>query len=275
MLQTAKTPPQSRLGSGTRVPSRQGSAKLAAAAIPPCRPLGHNGKAMLPRPQALLLLFASCCTLSPVASASEEDPIVALAERHAREQSRALPGRVTLEMGRLDPRTRLPPCPAPQAYTPPGARPMGKTQVGVRCTAPRAWNVLIPVHVRVTGSYVSTGRALPAGHLIQAEDLVSSEGELDSLPTGTVTDPAAVVGKTLRNALAAGQPLRAQQLLAPLVIRQGQSVRVVSRGSGFAVSAEGRALNDAAEGQMVRVRLSERRMVSGTATGEGNVEVNF
>ncbi|MBK7900800.1 MAG: flagellar basal body P-ring formation protein FlgA [Azonexus sp.] len=229
----------------------------------------------LPRPRALLLLFASCCTLPGVSPATEADPILALAERHAREQIRALPGRVSIEMGRLDPRTRLPPCPAPQAYTPPGARPMGKTQVGVRCTAPRAWNVLIPVHVRVTGSYVSTGRALPAGHLIQAEDLISSEGELDSLPAGTVTDPAAVVGKTLRNALAAGQPLRSQQVQAPLVIRQGQTVRVISRGSGFAVSAEGRAVNDAAAGQLVRVRLSEKQVVSGTATADGSVELNF
>ena len=62
---------------------------------------------------------------------------------------------------------------------------------------------------------------------------------------------------------------------APLVIRQGQSVRVVSRGSSFAVTAEGRALNNAAEGQLAQVRMASGQTVSGIARADGSVEISF
>lgn len=203
------------------------------------------------------------------------DPILDTAERHARLQAQGLPGRVTVTVGRLDTRTQLPPCTAHEAYTPAGARMMGKTHVGVRCLGPNVWNVLVPVQISVTASYVTTARPLAAGQLLLAEDLVLLSGDLASQPTGIVTDPALAVGKTLKNSLAAGQPLRSDQLLAPLVVRQGQTVRLVTRGAGFAVSSEGIAINNASEGQVVRVRMGSGQVVSGIAKADGSAEVNF
>lgn len=258
---------------GNRTWVRQRTAILAAAAIPPCRPVLHNGSQMSLRS---LILATSIAALSGgYAPGALADPVIDIAERHVRQQSQGLPGKVTIIMGGIAPGPSLPPCTALEAYTPPGARPMGKTQVGVRCLEPKSWNVRIPVHVRVTGSFVSAGRPLTAGKVVQAEDLVVSEGELDALPAGIVIDPGQAVGKTLRNSVAAGQPLRMEQLLAPLVIRQGQTVRVVSRGSGFSVSGDGQALNDAAVGQIARIRMPGGQVIQGLATAEGWAEVNF
>ena len=114
-----------------------------------------------------------------------------------------------------------------------------------------------------------------AGQTVAAADLRVISGDLAALPTGIITDPQAAIGKTLRNSLGTGQPLRSDQLLAPLVIRQGQSVRVVSRGSSFAVTAEGRALNNAAEGQLAQVRMASGQTVSGIARADGSVEISF
>ena len=108
-----------------------------------------------------------------------------------------------------------------------------------------------------------------------ASDIVVVSGDLSTLPTGIIGDPQAVIGKTLRNSLAAGQPLRSDQLLAPLVIRQGQTVRVISAGPGFAVSAEGKALNNAAEGQVAQIRMNSGQTVSGIAKADGSVEISF
>ena len=71
-----------------------------------------------------------------------------------------------------------------------------------------------------------------------------------------------------------GSPL-GDQLLAPLVVRQGQSVRVVSKGSSFSVSAEGKALNNAADGQVAQVRMSSGQTVSGVAKADGSVEIAY
>lgn len=219
------------------------------------------------------LFFLLVISLVPASAAT--DPILDTAERHARLQTQGLPGKVTITVGQLDTRTQLPPCTAHEAYTPPGARMLGKTYVGVRCLGPNAWNVLVPVQISVATAYVTTARPIVAGQVLQAGDLVTLNGDLANQPTGIVTDPAMAIGKTLKNSLAAGQPLRSDQLLAPLVIRQGQTVRVISKGEGFSVSSEGKAINNASEGQVAQVRMPSGQVVSGVARADGSAEVNF
>lgn len=205
--------------------------------------------------------------------ADEADAVAATAERFVRQQTQGLPGKVQLTVGKLD-LSHLPPCTTHEAYLPPGTRLSGRTHIGIRCLAPNTWSVLLPVRIAIAGDYVTTARPLVAGQTVAPGDLNLATGDLASLPAGIVTDPQTAVGKTLRHSLGAGQPLRNDQLLAPLVIRQGQSVRVIVRGSGFAATAEGRALNNAAEGQLAQVRMATGQTVSGIATANGSVEIS-
>lgn len=196
------------------------------------------------------------------------------AEQHIRLQIQGMPGKPTVTMGQIDV-SRLPPCSVHEAFTPQGSNLIGKTTVGVRCLSPNSWTVLIPAQIAVTGNYVTTSRPLVAGQVIQSTDLATVSGDVSRLPTGVVSEPAQAVGKTLRNSLGAGQPLRKDQLLAPVVIRQGQTVRVVSKGEGFSASAEGKALANAAVGQIVQIRMNSGQTVSGTAQNDGSVEIVF
>lgn len=249
------------------------SAKLAAIArqlIAPC-PSSVGQNVEMP---SRSLLFALLLAIARPLLGVEFDPVMDTAERYVRAQTQGSPGKVTIAMGKLD-ASRLPPCTAHEAFSPPGTRMIGKTHVGVRCLGPNIWSVLVPVQISVTGNYVSTARALAAGQVIQPGDLVSSAGDLSTLPAGVVADPALAIGKTLRNSLGAGQPLRDNQLLAPMVIRQGQTVRVLSKGSGFAVSSEGRALSNASEGQIAQIRMPSGQTVSGIAKSDGSIEISF
>lgn len=219
---------------------------------------------------ASLFLLVSAAT----GHAAETDLVVDTAERYVRQQTQGLPGKVQIKMGSLDV-TRLPPCTAHEAFSPAGARLSGKTHVGVRCLGPAIWSVLVPVHIAITGNYVTTGRPLAAGQTIAASDLIVSTGDLSAMPAGILGDPQQAIGKTLRNSLGAGQPLRSDQLVAPLVIRQGQTVRVISAGPGFAVSSEGKAMNNATEGQIAQIRMGSGQTVSGVAKADGSVEISF
>ena len=225
---------------------------------------------MSPRSACLTAFLA----LSTLASAAEIDIVIDTAERYVRQQTQGFPGKPQIKMGNLDV-SRLPACTAHEAFSPPGTRLSGKTHVGVRCLGPNIWSVLVPVQISLTGNYLTTARPIAAGQIIAASDIVVVTGDLTSLPTGIMGDPQAVVGKTLRNSLGTGQPLRSDQLLAPLVIRQGQTVRVISAGPGFAVSAEGKALNNAAEGQVAQIRMNSGQTVSGIAKADGSVEISF
>ncbi len=225
--------------------------------------------------RCFFLLFALLLDATAAVAAAEVDVVIDTAERYVRLQTQGMPGQVKITMGRLDVE-RLPPCSAHEAYAPPGTRLSGRTHIGVRCLGPNVWSVLVPVQIAVTGNYVVTARPLGAGQSIQEGDITVVSGDMSTLPSGIVGSAAEAVGKTLRNSLAAGQPLRGDQLIAPLVVRQGQTVRVISRGKGFAVSSEGRALNNAGEGQVVQVRMnSGGQTVNGIAQGDGTVEVGF
>jgi flagella basal body P-ring formation protein FlgA len=211
--------------------------------------------------------------LSSPAFPADAAIVLDTAEQHLREQTKTLPGSVTITMGRFD-GSRLPACSALEAFSPQGSRLIGKTLVGVRCLSPKAWTVLVPAQIAVSGNYVTSSRALIAGQIIQSSDLVRLSGDLSALPAGAIGDPAAAIGKTLRNSVAAGQPLRADQLSATLLIKQGQTVKVVFSGAGFTVSSEGEALNSASAGELVRVRITSGQTVSGKARSDGSVEIS-
>lgn len=249
--------------------SRQILPDRQAICFPSTARLGQNGVMLKRLPLFFLLLLIWRAPL-----AANLEIVLDTAERYVRQQTQGLPGKVGITMGTIE-TGKLPPCSAHEAFSPPGTRLSGKTHIGVRCLGPNIWSALIPVQITVTGNYVTTSHPLVAGQVIQAADLATLSGDLSALPTGIVTDPVSAIGKTLRNSLGSGQPLRGDQLLAPLVIRQGQSVRVISRGTGFAVSAEGKAMNNAAEGQIVQVRLNAGQTISGQAKTDGSVEIAY
>lgn len=215
--------------------------------------------------RTILLLLAA-----PALWASEANPVIEAAERHARQLVEGQPGEIRIAADPID-TSRLIPCATLETYTPPNTRTIGRTHIGVRCQESANWNILVPVRISIISNYVRTSRSLLAGKTLRASDLVVSSGDLSTLPTGTVISIDRAIGKTLRNSVGAGQALRADQLQAPLVIRQGQNVKVVSRGPGFLVKADGKAMNNAAEGELARARMLSGKTLSGIAQQDGSI----
>jgi flagella basal body P-ring formation protein FlgA len=58
-------------------------------------------------------------------------------------------------------------------------------------------------------------------------------------------------------------------------MQQGQTVKIVSSGPGFQITAEARALNNAVEGQVAQARTAGGQVISGVARPGGVLEVNF
>lgn len=211
--------------------------------------------------------------LFPVICLAQTSTLTNTLDDFIRTQTQGLPGKVSYTITPLDPRTQLAACSAFEPFIPPGNRLWGRTTVGVRCLGPATWTVYIQVQVNVTGNYLISARAMPAGYVLGPSDIVSRSGDLSALPATIITDEIQAVGKTLKNGLGAGQPLRNDQLLAPWAVQQGQTVRTISNGPGFSVSSDGKALNNAVEGQIVQVRTSSGQTVSGIARAGGTVEI--
>jgi flagella basal body P-ring formation protein FlgA len=197
-----------------------------------------------------------------------------LAEAFLQTQSAGQPGKVTVKVGAVDPRLALAACPAPEAFQQPGARPWGKTTVGVRCTAP-VWTMFLQAQVSVVADYVTAAVPLAQGQAIDASQLATVQGDIAAMPNGIITDMAQAVGRTPTVSLPAGTPLRLDALKSKPVVQQNQAVRIVSRGENFSVSGEGKAIGNAGEGQVVQVRTPRGAIISGTARSGGIVEVTL
>lgn len=178
--------------------------------------------------------------------------------------------RITLPPRALPANAR--PCAAPEVFLPQGSRAWGRFSVGLRCRTP-AWVLFVPARVEVFGDYLSAARPLAVGTVLASTDLKSTQGDLASQPPGTLTALSQAVGRSLRLPMLAGATLTANHLLNALTVQRGQTVRVVAQGEGFAVANEGIALGNAAEGQLVQVRLSSGRVIQGIARQAGVVEV--
>jgi len=203
-----------------------------------------------------------------------QNPLYDTLDNYLRSQTQGLPGKVTHTIPSLDARTKLSSCDAFEPFLPSGSKLWGKATVGVRCLGPSSWTIYVPVQVNVSGSYLISARPMQAGYLIAETDVVIRSGDLSTLPTNIVTDPSQAIGKTVKSGLAAGQPLRSDQLIAPWAIQQGQSVTTISNGPGFSVSSIGKALANAVAGQIVQVRTDSGQVVSGIARAGGIVEIS-
>ena len=227
------------------------------------------------------LLTALACLLSLPAAAQinapRQDPgaIRSTIEQFLRVQSAASPGEVTITVGQLDARMNLPACPAPQAFLPAGSRVWGKTSVGVRCLAPSPWTVYVTAQVKVIAEYVASAVPLAQGQVVGPNDVMRMKGDLTTLPSGVLTDPSQAIGRTVAMSVGMGSPMRVDSLRTERVVQQGQAVRLVSSGPGFSVATEGRALNNAAEGQIAQARTAAGQVVSGVARAGGYVDVTY
>lgn len=223
----------------------------------------------------ILILLGGLIPLSNAfAQSTELESVNFTIVQFIREQTRNQPHQIDITVGKFS-LQRLAGCENFQAFAPSGTRLAGTTHIGLRCLSPRPGSILVPVQIAVTGNYLTTTRSLPAGTTLQPSDLSLSKGDLSTLPSGIVTSPEQAIGKTLKNAVAIGLPLRGEQLMAQWVIRQGQTIRIVSKGEGFSISSEGMALANASAGESVRAKMLNGQIVSGRAMPDGSIEIRF
>jgi len=226
------------------------------------------------RTTLLACALSSVATLCQAAMASEQlTQIRKSVEQLLKNQTTGLPGKVSFSVGEIDPRLNLPACAAAEAFVPVGGRLWGNSSVGVRCSGSNPWTIYVPVSVRIFSGVVVATHTLVQGRPIVPGDLMLQEADLGQMPGAVVTDPTQAIGRSVTLSVAPGQPLRQDLLRSPPVIQQGQSVTLRAQGAGFKVSAEGRALSNAAEGQVAHVRTASGQTVSGIARTGAVVEI--
>jgi flagella basal body P-ring formation protein FlgA len=221
-------------------------------------------------------IFAALATAAGAQSVPT-DPLQQFVQHETATLAARLGGDVRLEVtiGALPSGLQLAPCAHIEPFLPSGARLWGRSRVGMRCIDGAHWSVLVPVTVKVFGPAWVASRPLPALQPIALDDLHQAEVEWTRESQGVATDASQIDNHVLMRPIGVGQPIPLAALRMPQVVGQGDPVKVLGQGRGFAIQTDGIALAAAEDGQSVRVRIESGRILTGTARAGRVVEVPF
>jgi flagellar basal body P-ring formation protein FlgA len=226
----------------------------------------------------LALLLAGLSQADPGVNYQSSESIINTAHEHLAQNARAQhAGRVEIAMGSLDPRLRLTQCNKPlEAFQAQGARPSGRTSVGVRCDDSAGWTIYVTANVDVLGKALVTTRSLARNADLTAGDVQLVETSLANLGAGYLDDTADIDGMVTRRPLPAGTVLTPAMVKAPHVVRRGDRVTLVGGEGPIQVEMLGEAINDGARGERVRVRaLNSQRIIEGWVVSASVVKVTL
>jgi flagella basal body P-ring formation protein FlgA len=141
--------------------------------------------------------------------------------------------------------------------------------VSERGLVDRVWGMAM-----VTVEIPVPNRRLLPDEIVTEADLSMLSLPLQRVGTLSIHDPAALVGQQVRRVLALGRPVPVSSIAPPRIIDRGEKVKIRLRQGALELTAEGRALSDAHQGQELRVvNLSSNKALSAVAVAEGLVSV--
>ncbi len=225
------------------------------------------------------LIISSLCVHQPVLAEVPAKQNIAEIKIKVQEflqnQVAGYPGKTNINVGAIDPNVKLAQCQNLEVFMPSGSRAWGKTSVGVRCNGQTNWTIYVQASINVFAQYLVAAAPLSQGTVISQEHCLYENGDLTQLPAGIFTEISQAVGRTVNISVPVGAVLRQEILKRSPVVQRGQTVTLTSSGVGFKVAAEGQALSNATEGQVVQVKVASGQVVTGIAKLGGQIEVRF
>lgn len=204
------------------------------------------------------------------------DSVQSWTQQEAQTQFASIKGaRIQVQVGNIDSRFAQAPCAQLQFSAAHAQRLWGRSAVMARCAPDSGWSVRIPVTVRIWAPALVAARSVSALTPIRLEDVRSAEVELTREAQGVATEFSQIDGRVSARMVNMGQPIALAALRAPQAVNQGDPVKVMGQGQGFAIATEAVAMGPALEGQIVRVRTESGRVLTGIARSGRIVEVNF
>jgi flagella basal body P-ring formation protein FlgA len=121
---------------------------------------------------------------------------------------------------------------------------------------------------------VLAARRMAVGEVVRPRDIEERRQRAERVRPGMAQRAEDVVGRQLRRPIGTDMPFMTVDLVAPVVIAKNQAVLMLLDAPGLALTAQGRALEAAALGEILPVmNLASRQVVEAEAIGPGRVRV--
>ncbi len=133
----------------------------------------------------------------------------------------------------------------------------------------------VSMSARMTGPVLVAARDLSYGDGLNQSSIRVEEKTLTDLE-GVLTDPSEAIGAVAVCPIREGDVVRRKHLRAPVLVKRGEVVTLVARGSGFMVSATARSKDSGGAGDWIEVQnLESKQTVTARVVGTGRVEVRL
>ena len=129
---------------------------------------------------------------------------------------------------------------------------------------------------RVTTEVPTLRRRIKFGEVIEASDIEWIEIDEEEVGRNTVLAPENLIGMTPRRAIAPNRPVRAGDLRLPVLVAKSSLVTIELVAPGMRLSVRGRAMEDGAKGEAIRVMNTQsKKVVTATVRDRGSVTVSL
>lgn len=112
------------------------------------------------------------------------------------------------------------------------------------------------------------------GDIINAHDLVWIEVPARDVSNDYLVREDDLAGMTPRRILAAGKPVKVNEVESPRMVERGGAVTIIFKNGAMTLTAPGRSLQDGAKGEVIRVvNAASARTIQGVVTNGGEITV--
>lgn len=119
-------------------------------------------------------------------------------------------------------------------------------------------------------------RAVNAGEIIRSGDVEFAHIRGDGGRRDVIADPQRLIGLAARVRLREREPVRESDVRAPTLVARNASVTIVLQAGNLQLSAQGRAIEDGARGDTIRVlNVQSNRTIEATVVGTDMVSVQL
>lgn len=115
---------------------------------------------------------------------------------------------------------------------------------------------------------------MKTGNIIRAHDLDSVAVRSEFIQHDMILSQDELVGMTPRRLILAGNPIKEMEVQEPQIVKRGELVTMVFKSGGLSLTAQGKALENGARGDMIRVvNASSSRTLEAVVSGYKEVNV--
>jgi len=182
---------------------------------------------------------------------------------------------VDVKFVKADERIGSPKCPAALFANSSGNKMWGRTFVRVQCVGSDTAPFFLGVDVKVWAPVLVIKNMVQSGQNVSAGDVEFRTMDLSQLSQGWVTDMAHLANKTSTRQLWPGTLLKHDHLRGQPMVKNGDTVKVVMSGPGFAIGGTAVAMGEAELGEVVKIKTAQGKILHGVARDALVVEVNL